>query len=300
VGAQERTGEVLKELITAVERDVAAMETTVQDFTQERQELLQGWDRTLKAIKQERDDLARENLRVELLVLNAKLNHREIQQVGAYLDTIGRIMPKLRKLKHELRHGGALRLREDLRTYQRKVGTFMSNAANLLHVLRQTGPVSSRHEVATLEATLAGVLRSLESPVLGSPTEMGQLDRILTELNQAYAQFVTVQRLLEQERTALKAENYAAIARLTLIRLGHGMLDTRSISEAASSMRDGIATRVETVHRLRRDSSFAGEREEGRKAPSADAVAEDSAVHHSPHDREALDRMRRGQFSWKD
>ena len=51
------------------------------------------------------DPLTRESLRADLLLVGAKLNQGDLQQVSVYLDTIADIVPKLKQLKHELRRG---------------------------------------------------------------------------------------------------------------------------------------------------------------------------------------------------
>ncbi len=83
-------------------------------------------------------------------------------------------------------------------------------------------------------------------------------------------------------QTYPKAENYKALAHLAVQRLGQSRLDTQGIAAAAGSLRSGIRTRLDTL------------RVERLKAPS---LVRDVPV--EPTDREALSRMRRGDYEWQ-
>ncbi len=282
--AQERTGIVLRKLMAAVEEKVEEMESEMVRFAGERQQLVRDWQTTRSSLAKTHDPLSRESLRADLLLIGAKLNQGDLQQVSVYLQTIADIVPKLKQLKHELRRGMSPGAHHAARE---QVGQFMTTAAGLLHALNQSASDSAKAEVAVVETTLVGLLRQWETPGADTALNSAQLDLSVRALHDAYAQFITVRRLLEQERTAFKAHNYQALARLTLVRLGQGNLNTDRIATAASTMRSGIRQRLDTLRNLPPDMTLSV-RTQSR-----------FPVVLPPTDQEALSRMRRGQYDWQ-
>ena len=161
------------------------------------------------------------------------------------------------------------------------------SAAGLLHALNQSASNDAKAEVAVVETTLVGLLRQWETPGADGALNSAQLDLSVRALHDAYAQFITVRRLLEQERTALKAYNYQALARLTLTRLGQGNLSMNRIATAAGTLRSGIRQRLDTLRTLPPEMTLNG------RTPSRFPVVL------PPTDQEALSRMRRGQYDWQ-
>ncbi len=134
--AQERTGAILKELIAAVERDIETMEAEVERFASERQTLLGDWQQTREALARANNPLQRDSLRADLLLLGAKLNQGDLQQVRTYLTTIAGLIPKLQQLKEELGLGSMGASRATRQATHTQLGTLMTNAANLLSGLQ--------------------------------------------------------------------------------------------------------------------------------------------------------------------
>ena len=257
------------------------MEAEVERFASERQTLLGDWQQTRDALARVSDPLQRDSLRADLLLLGAKLNHGDLQQVRTYLTTIAGLIPKLKQLKDELGLGGMGTSPAVRQATQRQLGNLMTNAATLLSGLQISLP-EAKQEVRQVEHTLVGLLRQWEAPAGGSAQDIAELDLSIRELHDAYAQFTSVRQLLVQERLALKAENYKALAHLAVKRLGQSRLDTQGIAAAASSLRSGIRSRMNTL------------RVEPLQAP---ALLRD--VPATPSDRAALSRMRRGDYQWQ-
>lgn len=127
----ERTGEILRELVAAVEGDIKALEARAEGFKRQKQSLLKELDAGWQAFQRESRQGRREKLAADVLLTLARLNRQDLGEVGAYLETTAQILPKLRRIKEELSRGGNFKAKEDFLAYRNKMGTFMTRAAGI-------------------------------------------------------------------------------------------------------------------------------------------------------------------------
>ena len=284
--AYEMSGEIIKELMDSVDKEMTILEEKTLGFDREKADLLDELETKALEFKNDKDIIRKENKKVDILIINARLNQKDIEEVGAYLGTISKIVPKLEQLKRELKSGGHLELKEDFKVYRQKMGNFMTNAANILSTLKETAPKSSQRDIEILENNLVGILTSWDSPMSNVETSVGQVDKTVKDLEDAYAQLVVVKNLLDQERTKLKVNNYTAIANLALIRLGRGKLSGEAFLQTPVNIRKGVSKRSKITNNvLSEQTAFSVNiREPGKYRDSEDL--------------DGLTRIRTGNYGW--
>ena len=284
--AYEMSGEIIKELMDSVDKEMTILEEKTLGFDREKADLLDELETKALEFKNDKDIIRKENKKVDILIINARLNQKDIEEVGAYLGTISKIVPKLEQLKRELKSGGHLELKEDFKVYRQKMGNFMTNAANILSTLKETAPKSSQRDIEILENNLVGILTSWDSPMSNVETSVGQVDKTVKDLEDAYAQLVVVKNLLDQEKTKLKVNNYTAIANLALIRLGRGKLSGEAFLQTPVNIRKGVSKRSKITNNvLSEQTAFSVNiREPGKYRDSEDL--------------DGLTRIRTGNYGW--
>ncbi|HIC90908.1 MAG TPA: hypothetical protein EYP21_02365 [Syntrophaceae bacterium] len=287
VKAEERSGEIIREIMNRIDHRMEDLEKRTTWLEQEKEDLMKDLKEKYNAFQKEKDEGKKESLKVDMLIINAKLNKQDIQEVEAYLETISDLVPDLKRLKQELKSGSSFYgLEEDFNLYRRKVGGFMTRAAGILARLKDTAPQEARRDIETLENNLIGIFRCWDSSINDPWVSLDHIDKTTKELEEAFAQLVVVRRLLEQENINLKIENFCAIANLTLIRLGKGKLGSGSFLERPVKMREGIAERAEIMRKVRRE-------------PTAFSVGGSNPKRlRSGGDEDILRRIRTGNYGW--
>ncbi|KPJ61798.1 MAG: hypothetical protein AMJ42_00910 [Deltaproteobacteria bacterium DG_8] len=287
VQAYEMSGEIIKELMESVDKEMSILEEKTLDFDREKAILLDELEAKAVEFKNERDIIRKENMKVDVLIINAKLNQKDIEEVEAYLGTIAKIVPKLEQLKIELNSGGHYELKEDFEVYRQKIGNFMTKAASILSILKETAPKSSQRDIEILENNLVGILTSWDSPLSNVETSVEQVDKTVKDLEDAYAQLIIVKNLLDQERTKLKVINYTAIANLALIRLGRGKLSGEAFLQTPVNIRKGVSKRSEITDMvLAEQTAFS-------------LTISNSSTYRDAKDLDSLTRIRTANYGWE-
>ena len=284
--AYEMSGEIIKELMDSMDKEMIILEKKTLDFDREKADLLNDLESEALEFRNEKDIIRKENKKVDILITNAKLNQKDVEEVKAYLGTISKIVPKLEQLKRELKSGGHLELKEDFTVYRKKMGTFMTKAATILSVLKETAPKSAQRDIKVLENNLLGVLTSWDSPLSNVETSVGQVDKTIRDLEDAHAQLIVVKNLLDQERTKLKVINYTAIANLALIRLGKGKLSGEAFLQTPINIRKGVSQRSKVTEEVLSEQT----------AFSVNTSEPDN--YRDSEDHNGLTRIRTGNYDW--
>ena len=285
--AYEMSGEIIKELMDSVDKEMTILEEKTMDFDREKTILLDDLEAKALEFKNEREIIRKENIKVDVLITNAKLNQKDVEEVEAYLGTISKIVPKLDQLKRELNSGGHHELKEDFKVYRKKMGNFMTKAAHILSALKETAPKSSQRDIEVLENNLVGILTSWDSPLSNIETSVDQVDKTVKDLEDAYAQLIVVKNLLDQEKTKLKVTNYTAIANLALIRLGKGRLSGEAFLQTPVNIRKGVSKRSEITNNvLGEQTAFS-------------LKTSNPGTYLDAEDLDGLTRIRSGNYGWK-
>jgi len=285
--AYEMSGEIIKELMDSVDKEMTTLEEKTLDFDKEKAFLLDDLEAKAQEFYNDRDIIRKENKKIDILIINAKLNQKDIEEVEAYLGTISKIVPKLEQLKRELKSGGHHELNEDFSVYRQKMGNFMTKAANILSILKETAPKSAQRDIEVLENNLVGILTTWDSPLSNVETSVDQVDKTIKDLEDAHAQLIVVKNLLDQERTKLKVINYTAIANLALIRLGKGKLSGEAFLQTPINIRKGVSKRSKVTDRvLSEQTAFSVNVSEPGK-------------YRDSEDLDGLTRIRTGNYGWK-
>jgi hypothetical protein len=285
--AYEMSGEIIKELMDSVDKEMTILEEKTMDFDREKTILLDDLEAKALEFKNEREIIRKENIKVDVLIINAKLNQKDVEEVEAYLGTISKIVPKLDQLKRELNSGGHHELKEDFKVYRKKMGNFMTKAAHILSALKETASKSSQRDIEVLENNLVGILTSWDSPLSNIETSVDQVDKTIKDLEDAYAQLIVVKNLLDQEKTKLKVNNYTAIANLALIRLGKGRLSGEAFLQTPVNIRKGVSKRSEITNNvLGEQTAFS-------------LKTSNPGTYLDAEDLDGLTRIRSGNYGWE-
>lgn len=286
--AQERTGEVIRQIWNRIDRRVTELEKRTNLLEQEKGNLLKELHEKYEAFEKERDELKKEDLATDLLLINARLNNRDIKEVEACLGTLSQLIPDLERLKQEFRTGmGFYEGKEEFDLTRKKMGKVMTNMACILDGLKDSVSPEARGDIEILENTLIGIYRCWDFSMGNPVVSLDHIDETKRQLEDAFAQLVNVKRLLEQEKVNLKVDNLLALARLTLIRLEKGKLHTGPFFERPKEMLKGIRERAKVMNEVRkRGTPFSS---------SEKSVEEPRAL----EDRDTLNRIREGRYGWK-
>lgn len=254
--ALERSGDIVREIMNRIDDKVGDLEKKTKFMDEEKEELIKHLKKKYSAVRKERDGVKKESLKVDMLVINAKLNNQDIKEVEAYLETISDLVPDLKRLKRELKTGSRVyNLKEDFNTYRNRIGGFMTKAAGILAMLKDTAPQVARRDIELLQNNLIGIFRCWDSSIHDPLVSLDQIDKTAKDMENAFAQLIIVRRLLDQERINLKIDNFTALANLTLIRLGKGKLGSGSFLESPVKMRNEIKERAEIMRKARDEST---------------------------------------------
>jgi hypothetical protein len=104
----ERSGEVIREIMNAIDNEMTAMEKQGEVLSRSRKSLLKALDKDFNAFKVETAPGKRQLLAANLQVTMAKLNAQESKEVQIYLSTLHGLIPKIDRLKQEIKSGGGV------------------------------------------------------------------------------------------------------------------------------------------------------------------------------------------------
>jgi len=125
--ALERSGEVIREIMGAIDDEMSAMEQQGEVLTKSRKSLLMALEKDFKSFKAETDSGKRQLAAANLQVTMAKLNAQESKEVQIYLNTLQGLIPKIERLKHEMTDGGgAFGGEATFGQYRMRMGNFMT------------------------------------------------------------------------------------------------------------------------------------------------------------------------------
>jgi hypothetical protein len=282
--AQERTGEVLRELLRGVEQDFETLQRETQGMSQRAEALRKELEGKAKALEGVRNPVERKAQVADLLLVQAQLNELDRKETDAALRTIGEVRWKLERIRGVLQRGLGLPPKEQLPAVRQKLGGWLTTAAHLLEAMERRMPPDQRQEITSLKGTLVGVLRNWEAPTLNVGGAEEELARTLRRLDLTYVNLVGVMRALEQERQFLLIRNNAAVADLVLIRLNGGKVNVGAVSEAVEAKRKAIGRRMEIMTRADREGLVS-------------SGGEGSALLSTDQQQE-FERLKRGEYQW--
>jgi hypothetical protein len=284
VTAAERTGEILRDLLKAVEQDFETLEKDTSGFARRSDELMSQIEEKAKAFARTQDAVAKQVIRAEVYHLQAQANDQDRREVQATLRAIGDVRGKLDKIRGVLEGGGLLPNRNELPRFRRNMGRWLGSTANLLDALERRAGAEGRHDINQLKATLIGVVNAWESPATAGGSSEHELLRTVRTLDTTYAQLISLERVLEMEKHALQARNYEAYLQLLLTRLTNGKANVESISDAIAGKRQGVGRRGEVLRGL-----------DGSLAPGASPAA---GAGLSGEAAAAWERTKQGRIEW--
>lgn len=282
--AQERTGEVLRELLRGVEQDFDTLQRETQGVAKQAEALRKDLESKARALDRTRNPVERKAQVADLHLVLAQLNELDRKETETALRTIGEVRWKLERIRGVLQRGLGLPSKEQLPAIRQRLGAWLTTTANLLEALEQRTPPEKRQEIAALKGTLVGVLRTWETPALNVGTAEEELTRTIRRLDVTYVNLVGVMRALEQERQFLLIRNNAAVADLVLIRLNGGKANVGAVSEAVDAKRKGLERRMEILNGVDREGLGASE------APGSQALGTEQ--------QREFDRLKRGDYRW--
>ena len=91
----ERSGEVIREIMNAIDNEMTAMEKQGEVLSKSRKSLLKALDKDFNTYKAETAPGKRQLLAANLQVTMAKLNAQESKEVQIYLSTLQGLIPKI-------------------------------------------------------------------------------------------------------------------------------------------------------------------------------------------------------------
>ncbi|MGB6378802.1 MAG: hypothetical protein WBG24_18995 [Syntrophobacteria bacterium] len=284
----ERSGEVIREIMNAIDNEMTAMEKQGEVLSRSRKSLLKALDKDFNAFKVETAPGKRQLLAANLQVTMAKLNAQESKEVQIYLSTLHGLIPKIDRLKQEITSGGGV-FGEGaaFNRYRSKMGNFMTHAVGILDGLKQGATQALRQEIAGLEALLVSSYITLTPAVSQAQNSTQQLTEVQADLENAFLQLLNIGRLLEQERRELQINSELVMARLVLQRLGEGPLSNGRFFSKPRAIKDALKRRQYISSEIRMEASGSGS--------EAGVVLTGSPGFQN---KQVLDRIRRSEYEW--
>ena len=285
--AEERSGEIIREIMNRIDNRVSQLERKTTLLEGQKEDLMKELNAKYEAFQRERDEVKKEELATDILLINAKLNMRDIEQVDAILRTISQLVPDLERLKGELQAGmGLYNNRMEFEKNRKKMGVFLTKAALILDRLKETGSPSAKRNIEILQNTLIGIFRCWDTSINNPVISLDYIDEVKNDLEQAFSQLILIRKLLEQERINLKVDNLIALSQLVLIRLGKGKLDRDSFLKTPVKMRQDIRHRSEIMNEI-------------RTRPTVFSPGTENPIRRAPEDEDILNKIRTGNYGWR-
>ncbi len=252
----ERSGEVIREIMNAIDNEMTAMEKQGEVLSKSRKSLLKALDKDFNYFKAEVNSVKRQLLAANLQVTMAKLNAQESKEVQIYLNTLHGLIPKIGRLKEEITSGGGVFIAgATFNQYRRKMGRFMTQAVGILDGLKQGATGVVRQEIVGLEALLVSSYITLTPGMSRAKNSAQQLTEVQADLENAFLQLVNIEKLLKQERSELQINSELVMARLVLQRLQEGPLSNGQFFSKPRAIKDALKKRRQISQEVRLETS---------------------------------------------
>jgi hypothetical protein len=252
----ERSGEVIREIMNAIDNEMTAMEKQGEVLSKSRKSLLKALDKDFNYFKAEVNSVKRQLLAANLQVTMAKLNAQESKEVHIYLNTLHGLIPKIGRLKEEITSGGGVFIAgAAFNQYRRKMGRFMTQAVGILDGLKQGATGVVRQEIVGLEALLVSSYITLTPGMSRAQNSAQQLTEVQADLENAFLQLVNIEKLLKQERSELQINSELVMARLVLQRLQEGPLSNGQFFSKPRAIKDALKKRRQISQEVRLETS---------------------------------------------
>jgi len=282
----ERSGEVIREIMNAIDNEMTAMEKQGEVLSKSRKSLLKALDKDFNYFKAEVNPVKRQLLAANLQVTMAKLNAQESKEVHIYLNTLHGLIPKIGRLKEEITSGGGVFVAgATFNQYRRKMGRFMTQAVGILDGLKQGATGVVRQEIVGLEALLVSSYITLTPGMSRAQNSAQQLTEVQADLENAFLQLVNIEKLLKQERSELQINSELVMARLVLQRLQEGPLSNGQFFSKPRAIKDALKKRRQISQEVRLETS-------GSQVETGVVLSSSPG---SPS-RQILDSIRKGQY----
>ena len=252
----ERSGEVIREIMNAIDNEMTAMEKQGEVLSKSRKSLLKALDKDFNYFKAEVNPVKRQLLAANLQVTMAKLNSQESKEVQIYLNTLHGLIPKIGRLKEEITSGGGVFVAgATFNQYRRKMGRFMTQAVGILDGLKQGATGVVRQEIVGLEALLVSSYITLTPGMSRAQNSAQQLTEVQADLENAFLQLVNIEKLLKQERSELQINSELVMARLVLQRLQEGPLSNGQFFSKPRAIKNALKKRRQISQEVRLETS---------------------------------------------
>ncbi len=282
----ERSGEVIREIMNAIDNEMTAMEKQGEILSKSRKSLLKALDKDFNYFKAEVNPVKRQLLAANLQVTMAKLNSQESKEVQIYLNTLHGLIPKIGRLKEEIASGGGVFVAgATFNQYRRKMGRFMTQAVGILDGLKQGATGVVRQEIVGLEALLVSSYITLTPGMSRAQNSAQQLTEVQADLENAFLQLVNIEKLLKQERSELQINSELVMARLVLQRLEEGPLSNGQFFSKPRAIKDALKKRRQISQEVRLETS-------GSQGGTGVVLSSSPGA----PSRQILDRIRKGQY----
>jgi hypothetical protein len=282
----ERSGEVIREIMNAIDNEMTAMEKQGEVLSKSRKSLLKALDKDFNYFKAEVNPVKRQLLAANLQVTMAKLNAQESKEVQIYLNTLHGLIPKIGRLKEEITSGGGVFVAgATFNQYRRKMGRFMTQAVGILDGLKQGATGVVRQEIVGLEALLVSSYITLTPGMSQAKNSAQQLTEVQADLENAFLQLVNIEKLLKQERSELQINSELVMARLVLQRLQEGPLSNGQFFSKPRAIKDALKKRRQISQEVRLETS-------GSQVETGVVLSSSPGA----PSRQILDRIRRGEY----
>ena len=282
----ERSGEVIREIMNAIDNEMTAMEKQGEVLSKSRKSLLKALDKDFNYFKAEVNPVKRQLLAANLQVTMAKLNAQESKEVHIYLNTLHGLIPKIGRLKEEITSGGGVFVAgATFNQYRRKMGRFMTQAVGILDGLKQGATGVVRQEIVGLEALLVSSYITLTPGMSRAQNSAQQLTEVQADLENAFLQLVNIEKLLKQERSELQINSELVMARLVLQRLEEGPLSNGQFFSKPRAIKDALKKRRQISQEVRLEIS-------GSQGGTGVVLSSSPGA----PSRQILDRIRKGQY----
>jgi hypothetical protein len=282
----ERSGEVIREIMNAIDNEMTAMEKQGEVLSKSRKSLLKALDKDFNYFKVEVNSVKRQLLAANLQVTMAKLNAQESKEVHIYLNTLHGLIPKIGRLKEEITSGGGVFVAgATFNQYRRKMGRFMTQAVGILDGLKQGATGVVRQEIVGLEALLVSSYITLTPGMSQAQSSAQQLTEVQADLENAFLQLVNIEKLLKQERSELQINSELVMARLVLQRLQEGPLSNGQFFSKPRAIKDALKKRRQISQEVRLETS-------GSQVETGVVLSSSPGT----PSKQILDRIRKGKY----
>jgi len=246
-GATEVSGRIIKQLVADVDKEMTKLETKVAVFSGKSKSLTDDLRKEFEKLQSTKDDTKKDRATTEMLIICAALNEQDLKEIKAYKETLNVLIPKMERLKAEIRIMGNMGFKEKemFTRFQYRVGKMMTNSVRIMKKLRTlSDDEKMNHELISIENTLVGTYRMFQSPLSPGPVSYAHLEQSIRIMEHTYADLNSVENLLANERLRLKVDNVNQLGILVLKRLFKGRLNIGKVHEMPGKIRDNVLYRT--------------------------------------------------------